>query len=125
MKDGIFTLDGLEGRYPGQYEEGVFWNGWYCPRFTVEVCRKILEEIAHVENTEEVDEERCVVEGIREWTSDSHQFRYEIKEDEIVVWREPMDYDDIPERYPIDSGGFCHLGGWFWIWDQEGEEEEW
>lgn len=43
LKPRVFTIDG-GGMYPG-YTYGTYWNGWECPLFTLEVGKRMVEDL--------------------------------------------------------------------------------
>ena len=102
-------LDDL-GPYRGeiQTDPRPAWNGWECPRFTLEVAEQILADFAATYADPDVTWRRRD-DGVLEFSR--------------VV---PPSYPEVEDWSP-DQDGRYHVGAYAWVWsvDKDGAAERW
>ena len=107
MRKTAFTLDGLEGIYPG-YTNGHHWNGWATPFFDIRVAMRLMDEY----NDGAYDMPKMFYED----ESDSFIIPPADPGDDVTIFKGITIND---ERY-----GWLHLypiGAGCWVWDDESE----
>lgn len=94
-----FTLDGFSSdseRVFEGFDTGESWNGFACPKFTIEVCKQIADAIL-ADNDPEIES-------------------FIIDEDSVII--KTFDSPNSELVYEFDSDGLCALGSYYWAWQK-------
>lgn len=101
-----FQIESDENIFEGYTKKGVFWNGWSCPYFTLNIVKEILDVFDDID-------------AIYDESLDT------------FIFTKPDDYDKDPEIYEgediLIDGKIIHvygIGAYHWIWDEVEEKEE-
>ena len=106
FRPSTFTIDGLEGIYPG-YTEGRHWNGWAMPFFDIGIAMSLMNSY----NEGVYDMPKMFYEE----SSDSFIIPPEDPGDDITIFKGATVRcnDGTHHLYPLGAG--C------WVWDDESE----
>lgn len=99
MEAKRFTFDDPSTSFAGFYNPSERWNGWACPFFPLDECKRILEYVG-------------------QW-QDEFEVGYRLDGDTIKVCRETAQGEEwLPiEGRIVDGVEVFPLGAWGWIWD--------
>jgi hypothetical protein len=97
---GLFQVNGTD--------TGQNWNGWACPKFTLEQAHEIIKAMNADPHRQEMDP------GIPDCTFDAETKIFTIYE--CGGWWD--DPDEGPDKYGPDADGFYHIGSHLWCWER-------